>query len=426
MPRKKGVNGHDLKVHLFNVGQGDHIMMELPNGEVGIIDFYYEYPLEEPPTLAYLAHLERTQKQKPVISFIHVSHPDNDHILGVDKFLEWVSNPERKITVKNFWSFPGHNFAKLIEIYKKAYDESDKAPETFHRARSTFQRLSSMQKFVESNNRKRKNKCAIEYFQDIQLIGNDIGGEVKVVSLAPLGEDVHSFNDQMLEDLFKVVLEKGKPGAKKNLVSSVLKMDFRKHTLIFGGDTEGNVWKKILDKLERSGNIENLGPCRGNFVKISHHGSKNSSSETLWDAILGEKKNYIGISAGRRKNLNHPSRETIHQIMRVKDRRHHKVDILSTNACRKCIGGLRLEEEQIEWFDAGAPDSHGIADEGVRQMKPRRHKNQPSPEFLGYTFTFSAKSSNVRVTKMATYGDKPPKKCIYGGTRKPMFPYCAL
>src|SRR5947209_4288791 len=93
-----------LKVYLFNVGQGDHILLELPNGKYGIIDFYFEAAvgLREPPALTYLESVRRRNPEKPItISFICISHADYDHIKGVDTFLRAVA--ENGIDVENFW-----------------------------------------------------------------------------------------------------------------------------------------------------------------------------------------------------------------------------------------------------------------------------------------------------------------------------------
>src|SRR5690242_1735224 len=75
-PRRRKPPG--LTVFLFNVGQGDHILLKLPNGEYGIIDSYYEtrLGLKEPPALTLLDSLMTKDSKKPIISFICISHPD--------------------------------------------------------------------------------------------------------------------------------------------------------------------------------------------------------------------------------------------------------------------------------------------------------------------------------------------------------------
>ena len=56
---------NNLQVYLFNVGQGDHIMLKFPNNEYGIIDFFYDASqnIIEPPALSYFKALEGVLKK---------------------------------------------------------------------------------------------------------------------------------------------------------------------------------------------------------------------------------------------------------------------------------------------------------------------------------------------------------------------------
>ena len=110
-----------LKVYLFNVGQGDHILLELPNGEYGIIDFYFEgaVGLKEPPALTYLENVKRQNPRKQItVAFICISHPDFDHVKGADTFLHWAR--DNNVTIENFWLPAGKEFADIYEQYKIA------------------------------------------------------------------------------------------------------------------------------------------------------------------------------------------------------------------------------------------------------------------------------------------------------------------
>ena len=58
-----------LKLFLFNVGQGDHMLIELPNGEFGIIDFYYQTNMNQNcvPALVYLKKLKEESHGSPIV-----------------------------------------------------------------------------------------------------------------------------------------------------------------------------------------------------------------------------------------------------------------------------------------------------------------------------------------------------------------------
>src|SRR5258707_13541528 len=102
-----------LRVYLFNIGAGDHIMLEFPDGSLGIIDFYFQanpLGLSEVPALTYLRHLRDEKKRrsddKPiVINFLCISHADLDHLTGLDELLEFVETPDNNTHLENLWLF---------------------------------------------------------------------------------------------------------------------------------------------------------------------------------------------------------------------------------------------------------------------------------------------------------------------------------
>jgi hypothetical protein len=57
-----------LTVYVFNVGQGDHLLLKLPNGTYGLIDFHYDKGInvvEEPPALTFLK--QQHKPETPVV-----------------------------------------------------------------------------------------------------------------------------------------------------------------------------------------------------------------------------------------------------------------------------------------------------------------------------------------------------------------------
>ena len=87
----------DLEIFLFNVGQGDHILLKFPGQEYGIIDFHFDLELNivEPPSLSYFRELKNSLSkddfEKISISFICMSHTDSDHIKGVSEVVDWFN-----------------------------------------------------------------------------------------------------------------------------------------------------------------------------------------------------------------------------------------------------------------------------------------------------------------------------------------------
>lgn len=58
-----------------------------------------------------------------------------------------------------------------------------------------------------------------------------------------------------------------------------------------------------------------FGDTRSHFIKVSHHGSRDSSSDYLWQSILPmEGSVFLGTSAGRHSGFKHAHSETMLQI----------------------------------------------------------------------------------------------------------------
>jgi beta-lactamase superfamily II metal-dependent hydrolase len=418
--KKKASVSQNLKTYLFNVGQGDHLLLELPNGEFGVIDFYYEGPyLKEPPALTYLKHLKHSGK-KIIISFIYLTHPDNDHIKGIDKFLGWIL--DNNIKVRHLWLFAGNDFDELVAHFKNAFQQmKNRTEEAFQKAGAFTSRLQSLDNFIQVW------KGNPVYIQGASLINDKVGGEINVISIAPLGNHIKTFNDQAREDLFRLIIKGSrKSTAQRNLVSSVLLMKFRNHKLLFGGDTGERIWQECLENYKHSGNEKIYGKCEGDFIKISHHGSKNSSSDKLWEQILSQ-KSYLGISAARGR-YKHPHRETIENILRIAQQNSRETEISTTNACSKCLHQPKIKNEYLEGFDSVSDPIDPEVKESLRNIRSPKYKDKPSPPyFLGYIFSFSGEDNSIHITNGVSHSESQKTECLYENKLPhKYFPECAL
>lgn len=386
-----------LKIFLFNVGQGDHVLLELPNGEFGIIDFFYGGPLNlaRPPALDYLEHIrQREPDREIVISFICISHPDQDHVKGVDKFLSWIR--DTGIQLRYIWLFAGTRLSELLEYYDEFANSSDSKVGKY-RADLVTKNLREVQEFV----RDKKWKGRKEYLQDIRQLGRDVGG-VRVLSIAPLGDHIRKFDKQGFRDFVSHLnRERTRPTAQKNLVSSVLFMLFKEHKLLFGGDTGEKIWQECLKQYEDIGLIDDHGQCHGNFIKVSHHGSKHSSSLELWTKLLSPKRTYAGISAGT-SSYQHPHVETLSHIRLAAKQNRTRVDIFTTNSCDKCLDKQGMPVRSMAWVKTNRPRLHTSVEEVLRQTQPKHRKKQANDnELVAYLFEFQS-NNDTRVVRGLT------------------------
>jgi beta-lactamase superfamily II metal-dependent hydrolase len=428
--KKKKAAKAPLKVYLFNVGQGENILLELANGEYGIIDFYYEGGLakgglDEPPVLTYLRYLKDVEKKSVVISFICISHPDLDHIKGADTFLDWVR--AEGILVRNFWMFAGTDFKGLAAGLRKAYERMPKPLDNPDRPVEINDRLRGVRAYLEAWKTNQP-----EYLQDCRLLA-DLDSDTLACVLGPRGHHIKTFTDKVNHDFYRMIIE-GTKGTKArgNLVSSIIKVAFRKHTLLFGGDTGLDVWVDCLDHIATMKSEKTCAMEPANFIKASHHGSKYSSSVQFWERVL-HNESCVGISAGMNEQLNHPNRETIDHIRQAAKRQSAKVRIYSTNVGEHCDCTANLPKVQVDWFSQAPPPKKGVHPEASKRHRPKAYrrksadgKSSQGPAFVGYIFEFDPHSMNIQVARAVNRDASVPPECIFEDCKKRGFHHCAL
>lgn len=433
----------NLTVYLFNVGQGDNVLLRLPNGEYAIIDFYYEAALNlhEPPALTYLKRVRRRLKPTtPIpISFICLTHPDGDHIKGAEQLLGWIRDKNNNVQLRNLWLWPGEVLEELLQTYEEHASSPTKDHST-SRASEVRRQIRAVLAFRDSFNDE-----DIEYLQDIRKLTEDIGGGVKAVTVAPLGTHVKKFNKKAQRSFVKFTTAGRKGQAPpKNLLSSILMLIYGdKHRLLFGGDTVSRVWEECHRHYYRHKHNNDHGDLKGNFVKASHHGSKHSSSVTLWPKILSP-SGHVSISAGRRKNYGHPHSETIGHISSVcVDLELDLEHIVSTNSCRECVAGKPWDPKYLRWVGKHPALKKPLKDDVRNTFKdsfkfepaltsdPKQGEQPQSSmskevEYLAaYIYHFN-EHETIRVFKGLTLTVGSDEPCLFRTHDSQRFPRCIL
>jgi beta-lactamase superfamily II metal-dependent hydrolase len=443
---------------VFNVGQGDHLILKLPNGTYGLIDFHYDKGInvaEEPPALTYLKE-QHTPENPVVLSFLCISHPHRDHTKGLPKVLDWLS--ENEIIPKRIWLYPGINDNDARIALKNAIATLDKI-RAENRAsgietssdedlpnRSQILRLKEdleeLWKFIK------KWALTPTLIQGITRI--DYIDGIEVCALAPLMTQIQEANQEVLE---RIILWRNLGAlhfGDRNLVSSIIKLAFGQHQLLFGGDCGLNVWEQSLDEFETRHHNGN-GPCRreyrASFIKASHHGSGGSSSVHLWERLLKDDFSAIGISAG--EGQRHPSRNTVGHVNTAAQNRGASVRLCTTNLCHKCSVNRDVDREDMPSLRKRpkrrvkkattravkrlAPDatSHPATDnesmnEALKEVGPALIKRRKSlPKQVGaYIFRLTSNSREIETTKVVV-PSKERRDCLFGYVGKERFPKCA-
>jgi len=404
-----------LKVYLFNVGQGDNLLLELPNGEFGLLDFYYDEKLRlaEPPSLTYLRHLH---PHKPVISFVCISHPDRDHIRGVDNFYRWVE--WNNIKVRRVFLFSGWDFAEMKSQVHLAIKSALPHVAIKERVDRFAQQLDAISALAA------RSETPVEYVQDIRPLAK-IGRMVEVMSIGPLGSHTRRFNARSLRHFCAYLLTgrtRRPPG--RNDVSGLLLIRYLSHNLLFGGDAGERVWSECLKHFDELKLRETYGTCKASFVKASHHGAESSSSVALWRRILGEKYR-VGVSAGR-THYGHPRPKMLVDISTAKGPFAAARRVFSTNVCEKC-----LMKQERDFANLELPNDGDVPTETRHELnlnRARYYRFGPAVQTLGlaaYILQFNANGTTQ--LKLGVTRQIPSYQgCIYGEPAKNDFPECAL
>ena len=351
-----------LRVFVFNVNQGDQILLQFSDHSFGIIDLYYNTELGqvEPPAISFLkAYQKQFPNKKIRLQFLCLSHPDLDHIKGTSKLNKWLKAENKegeKLIIEKFWSFGGMeivNFVKSIQKLCKLIGSQNGKELKVKPIESYIDQLEDVLQFKDTYT-KEENRVNLKSIRPL----NPINGE-RAYCLGPLEKHIEAFNqrlatasniviDQFVQDQLdnfdKIVEEfsylfEGKKHEKvdKNLLSSILLIQFVGFKLLFGGDTHLETWNDCINffKDEQLNKEYQIDGYASDFLKASHHGSRSSSSEDLFKQLLRKRSQndpQVAISAGLNLKYKHPHQETIDYIRAT----GLGAKIHSTNACHKC------------------------------------------------------------------------------------------
>jgi beta-lactamase superfamily II metal-dependent hydrolase len=407
--------GNLLSVYVFNVGQGDNILIRLPDDSYGLVDFHYDPAIHgqhEPPSLHFLKQLKEVK-----IKFIHLSHYHKDHTKGLPFLMEWLVAND--IPVEYLWlpaclspDFMKQRFSAIIEdteIMKKILAEEPGLASYYNdinkkHGSSLFVKLEN---YVDD--RIKKGFDGLEYLNNVVILPNCCNAPHKIASycLAPTSKRSTQFTQKKVEEILKVLFKsREKDTTDGNDISSILMLQVNATKLLFGGDAKLNSIEDIIRIIKSTPErLPGLEDISADFIKIFHHGSKKSSSEQLWEQLLvKDKETHIAISAGV-QSYEHPDKETIDHIFladgnpRVYATNH---DYLSQRG--ETRHHIPQEVEALNW----AHFSNSIMetrDDRFRAINDHSfvNSNVTSPahsQFWGYCFEFNLDNNEVNVKQL--------------------------
>ena len=410
-----------LKVFLFNVGHGENILLELPDGSYGIIDFYYETkvnPIQEPPALSYLRNKKKAKKIH--IKFIHFSSYHYSHLIGLEQWVSWIEQNE--IPVDNLWlpGAPSINRVNedLVEFFKNIDDRINflenrvDLSDAFTYYESSIFALGKLKKRIPKNKSKRS-------FDGRPFI-IDKNLSFGVFCLAPSDDRVGNFH-QPIPTILETFLDRKCSNLHITYdCSAIILIQFGEFNLVFGGDAiKDNIEEGIavLDALN-GGNTKNQLSFESDFIKFFNHGSGFSSSEKIWKKLFKEGGvSYLGLSAGSHTQYDILHSDTLEHIKVAENHNRTTTKIYATNRdflTKRGEGGLATAKPKFEWNNEYTliqkleqkkinSELNNTELSGNEKLKDFDKYLSSFSNFLGYKFIFDIETNEIKVNEMKSY-----------------------
>lgn len=242
---------NNLKIHFLNVGDGDCSIIELPDGEIMMIDIFNGYKKNfYTNTINPIQYLKKICPSVNQIYRYIQTHPEMDHMEGLAEL-------KRNFNITNFW------------------DTENKRPKPNFNTPYAIGREEDWLVYQEF----RKN--ALKFYRGNIVEGSDSSKyPYKIYILHPSEETVNEINNSQ--------------APKWNNLSYVFVLEYKGFKLLYCGDPETSVWEDIYDWIIKNNKqewLENI-----TVFKVSHHGR---ISGYCGPEILNlAKPRYIVISKG--------------------------------------------------------------------------------------------------------------------------------
>ena len=256
-PISSDVQSCELKVHYISVGQGDSILLELPDDKIMLID---AGPGSGEDTLIKYLNSVFVTRPDRVIDYFLVTHQDEDHIGGADKVFD-------NFEVEKFYRPKVYTPEEAADLGVK---DKDNICDT-----KVFETM--IEKMAKENC---KNVVEVEGGKQMPYLADNCGYNIKFLS--PIDESYADPNDY----------------------SPIMILTYEQRKFMFTGDAEEFVEDQVVARYSKS-------DLDIDVLKVGHHGSNTSSSEEFLDAVDPQ---YAVICVGKDNKYNHPTESTISKL----------------------------------------------------------------------------------------------------------------
>lgn len=271
----------ELLVHMLDVGQGDCIYIQLPDGKDMVIDCanYNDDKKYEDKTFDYLD----TYITDDTVEYLMLTHCDSDHVYFMDELLERYQ--VEKLFMPNVLAAPGTD----TKSKKELQDRIDVLDTSRFTDKDTIGTVTYAEFFIAALT---EPNCEIVLNVDPDKNTNSIIIEETTYRLVFYCPTQEYYDDSNLNS-----------AERKNAISPIGILEYNGRRIMLTGDS--NELNEPL-VVERTGKID----C--DVLKVGHHGSATSTLNPFLDAYTFE---YAIISCNTYGNkFNHPRQSTLDRL----------------------------------------------------------------------------------------------------------------
>ncbi len=275
----------DLKVHFVDVGQGDAIIIELPDGKNVLID------AGEDKEFNKLEYYIDNKTDVDYFDYVIATHADSDHIGGMDKVL---NKYEVRYVYRPHVYYNGDKYDFSADFNKGG---SDEPKDTVNYG--DF--LNALKSETYEDNGETKS-AGWEFFTH----NSDFAGKISYEN--NLYEYYFDFLTPRAENYSQINYENA------NDYSPIIKFSYCGVDVLFTGDAEGgDEGDGEDDFVEFYKGVTSL-DLDVDILKVAHHGSRTSTTQALLDIIKPE---YAVIQCGYNNSYKHPHDVTLKRLQAI-------------------------------------------------------------------------------------------------------------
>jgi beta-lactamase superfamily II metal-dependent hydrolase len=307
-----------LGIHVIGPRLGESIVLELPDGGVGVIDSYAGHRGDH-PLIGFL----KGKRRFPLLTelqFFAITHPHADHCFRCAE----VSDA---LPPKEVWIFRPWPLGQLRDFYValQKLGSADSVEQACDLPAGSV--VHSLLKFEKQfSDRRKAGKVgykALAWGRMLSLCGGDV-----VIHFLTPGDERHLSYLQDLKDSLQKISKTGKRMAeakdltepKHNLASGGILIQYGKSRALLMADAEKELWTEWYDSNPEAAKRQPV-----QFIKASHHGSENGYHSTLYSEIADPKSTIAVVTPFNQGSVHLPSADGVRLL------KQHVKNVYCTN-----------------------------------------------------------------------------------------------